>query len=73
MITCECCKRTAGQGAFGSNWLCEDCRVGVVRKKIGNLSSGGHTAAGNSPHGVQPDREQGTQLKNGNGLGMDRQ
>lgn len=36
MITCEQCKRTAGYGRFGTNWVCKDCRVGVVKTKISN-------------------------------------
>ncbi|MFC5448716.1 hypothetical protein [Paenibacillus aestuarii] len=34
MVTCDMCKRTAGQGQFGTSWVCDDCKIGIVETKV---------------------------------------
>jgi hypothetical protein len=33
MITCGDCGKVSGEGATGSSWICEDCRIEPPKKE----------------------------------------
>ena len=39
MITCEQCGKNNGSRELGTSWICEDCKIGQVKRTL--INSGG--------------------------------